>query len=253
MTIDPRLQKQIAAHPYPLLFVTISGAHLYGFPSADSDYDLRGVHLLPLPELLGLTPANETVEKSGIHDGLEIDLVTHDAKKFFTMMLKKNGYVLEQLLSPWIVKTSPEHLELKAIAADCITKFHAHHYLGFAETQWKLFQKADPPRVKPLLYVYRVLLTGIHLMRSGEVEANLVRLNETAKLPYLPDLIAQKTGGAEKAVLSQVDLEFHRREYERLLAELEQAFEETHLPSTGSGEAALNDLLIRIRLSGTAF
>lgn len=253
MTIDPRLQKQIAAHPYPLLFVTISGAHLYGFPSADSDYDLRGVHLLPLPELLGLTPANETVEKSGIHDGTEIDLVTHDAKKFFTMMLKKNGYVLEQLLSPWIVKTSPEHAELKAIAADCITKYHAHHYLGFAETQWKLFQKADPPRVKPLLYVYRVLLTGIQLMRSGEIEANLVRLNETAKLPYLPDLIAQKTGGAEKAVLSQVDLEFHRREYERLLTESEQAFEETHLPATGRGEDSLNDLLIRIRLSGTAF
>jgi uncharacterized protein len=253
MTTDPRLQKQIAEHPYPLLFVTISGAHLYGFPSADSDYDLRGVHLLPLPILVGLTPANETVEKSGIHDGLEIDLVTHDAKKFFAMMLKKNGYVLEQLLSPWIVKTSPEHAELKAIAADCFTKFHAHHYLGFAETQWMLFQKADPPRVKPLLYVYRVLLTGIHLMRSGEIEANLVRLNETAKLPYLRDLIALKTGGAEKAVLSPVDLEFHRREYERLLAELEQAAEQTHLPATASGEAALNDLLIRIRLSGTAF
>ena len=253
MTTDPRLQEQIAEHPYPLLFVTISGAHLYGFPSADSDYDLRGVHLLPLPDLVGLTPANETVEKSGIHDGLEIDLVTHDAKKFFAMMLKKNGYVLEQLLSPWVVKTSPEHAELKAIAADCVTKHHAHHYLGFAETQWKLFQKADPPHVKPLLYVYRVLLTGIHLMRSGEIEANLVLLNETAKLPYLSDLIAQKTGGAEKAVLSPVDLDFHRREYERLLAGLEEAAGQTHLPATGSGEAALNDLLIRIRLSGTAF
>ncbi len=253
MTTDPRLLKQVAEHPYPLLFVTISGAHLYGFPSADSDYDLRGVHLLPLPKLVGLNPGDDTVEKSGIHDGLEIDLVTHDAKKFFTMMLKKNGYVLEQLLSPWIVKTSPEHAELKAIATDCITKYHAHHYLGFAETQWKLFQKADPPHVKPLLYVYRVLLTGIHLMRSGVIEANLVRLNETAKLPYLPDLIAQKTGGAEKAVLSPVDLEFHRREYERLLAELEQSFEVTHLPAEASGEAALNDLLIRIRLSGMAF
>ena len=252
MTTDPRLLKQVAEHPYPLLFVTISGAHLYGFPSADSDYDLRGVHLLPLPKLVGLNPGDDTVEKSGIHDGLEIDLVTHDAKKFFTMMLKKNGYVLEQLLSPWIVKTSPEHAELKAIATDCITKYHAHHYLGFAETQWKLFQKVDPPHVKPLLYVYRVLLTGIHLMRSGVIEANLVRLNETAKLPYLPDLIAQKTGGAEKAVLSPVDPEFHRREYERLLAELEQAFEVTHLPAEASGEAALNDLLVRIRLSGSA-
>lgn len=40
--------------PYPFLFATISGAHLYGFPSPDSDYDLRGVHILPVKELLGL-------------------------------------------------------------------------------------------------------------------------------------------------------------------------------------------------------
>ena len=48
MIIDPRLYKQVEGHPYPLLFATISGAHLYGFPSPDSDYDLRGAHLLPL-------------------------------------------------------------------------------------------------------------------------------------------------------------------------------------------------------------
>ena len=42
MTIDPRLHRIVAAQPYPLLFATISGAHLYGFPSPDSDFDLRG-------------------------------------------------------------------------------------------------------------------------------------------------------------------------------------------------------------------
>ena len=51
---DPRLLRQAHSHPYPLLFATISGAHLYGFPSPDSDYDLRGVHLLPLEEVVGL-------------------------------------------------------------------------------------------------------------------------------------------------------------------------------------------------------
>lgn len=248
MNFDSRLHRQITEHPYPLLFTTISGAHLYGFPSPDSDYDLRGVHLLPLSEVVGLKPGHETVEKSGIHDGLEIDLVTHDAKKFFGLMLNKNGYVLEQLLSPLIVHAMPEHAELKSIAADCITRHHAHHYLGFAETQWKLFQKADPPHVKPLLYVFRVLLTGIHLMRSGEIEANLVRLNETAKLPYIPDLIECKTSGPEKGSLEQADLDFHGREYERLRAELQQAYETSHLPEAPRGTAALNDLLVRIRL-----
>jgi predicted nucleotidyltransferase len=247
MTIDPRLHKEVTDHPYPLLFVTISGAHLYGFPSSDSDYDLRGVHLLPLKDVVGLAPGEETVERSGIHDGLEIDLVTHDAKKFFGLMLKKNGYVMEQLLSPLVVHTTPEHEELQAIAADCLTKHHAHHYLGFAETQWKLFQKEDPPHVKPLLYVYRVLLTGIHLLRTGEVEANLVRLNETAKLPYIAELVERKVAGPETGRLEQPDLEFHQREYERLRGALMQAFDESHLPEVPNGARPLNDFLVRIR------
>jgi uncharacterized protein len=242
------LLKQVATHPYPLLFATISGAHLYGFPSPDSDFDLRGVHLLPLQDLLGMYDLEETVEKSGIHDGLEIDLVTHDAKKFFGLMLKKNGYVLEQLMSPLVVYSTPEHEELKAIAADCITKHHAHHYFGFAETQWKLFLKADPPHVKPLLYVYRVLLTGIHLMRTGEVEANLVRLNDEMRLPYIADLIARKTGGPEKGLIEEADLKFHQGEYERLRILLQSVFDESRLPETPKATAALNDLLLRVRL-----
>jgi uncharacterized protein len=243
------LKKQIDAHPYPLVFATISGAHLYGFPSPDSDFDLRGVHLLPLKEVVGLQIGPETIERSGIFDGLEIDLVTHDAKKFFTLLLRKNGYVLEQVLSPLVVYTTPEHAELKAIAAQCVTRHHAHHYLGFAETQWKLFEKENPPRVKPLLYVYRVLLTGIYLMQTGEVEANLVRLNETAKLPYLGDLIQRKLEGAEKERLSDADVGFHRGEYERLRLQLEQAYRTSQLSETSSASAALNDLLIRLRLT----
>jgi predicted nucleotidyltransferase len=248
MNFDARLHKQISAHPYPLLFATISGAHLYGFPSPDSDFDLRGVHLLPLKQIVGLTEGHETIEKSGIDDGLEIDLVTHDAKKFFGLMLKKNGYVLEQLLSPLIVLTTPEHEELKSLATNCITKHHAHHYLGFAETQWKLFQKADPPHVKPLLYVFRVLLTGIHLMRSGQIEANLVQLNEDAKLAYIPDLIDRKLSGPEKGKLESTDLTLYTQEYERLRSVLQAAFEESRLPEVPSAGPALNDLLIRIRL-----
>lgn len=147
-----------------------------------------------------------------------------------------------------VIHTTPEHEELKAVAADCITRHHAHHYSGFAETQWKLFEKEDPPKVKPLLYVYRVLLTGIHLMRTGEVEANLVRLNESAELPYLPELIDRKVNGTEKGRVPAADLTFHRAEYERLRAELERAYEESRLPDRPSGGEALNGLLVRLRL-----
>jgi len=248
MMIRDSLLKVVSNQPYPLLFATISGAHLYGFPSADSDYDLRGAHILPVTEVVGLEPGRETIEVSEIQEGLELDLVTHDIKKFLFLLLKKNGYVLEQLYSPLVVSTTPEHEELKAIATGCITRHHSYHYFGFAQTQWKLFTKERPYKVKPLLYVYRVLLTGIHLMQTGEVEANLVNLNEVFKLPYIPDLIARKLAGAEKSVLKDADVTFHQQEYDRLCTELEEASQFSRLPEAPSVKVALNELLVRLRI-----
>jgi predicted nucleotidyltransferase len=111
-----------------------------------------------------------------------------------------------------------------------------------------LFEKENPRRAKPLLYVYRVLLTGIHLMRTGEVQANLVTLNETFNLPFVPDLIARKLAGGEHSALNDADLEFHRSQYVRLRGELESAMASSTLPEAPSARAALNDLLLRLRL-----
>jgi predicted nucleotidyltransferase len=179
---------------------------------------------------------------------LELDLVTHDVKKFFGLLLKRNGYVLELLTSPLVVYTSPEHEELKAIAHHCITRHHIHHYLGFAETQWKLFEKEPPPRVKPLLYMYRVLLTGIHLMRIGEVQANLLLLNDLFRLPYIPELVARKLAGLERSRLSEVDAAYHKGEFERLGRVLEETSAASRLPDTPAGQEALDELLVRIRM-----
>jgi predicted nucleotidyltransferase len=246
---DARLRDVVARQPYPLIFATISGAHLYGFPSPDSDFDLRGCHVLPIQEVVGLGSGRETIETSTVEGGTEVDLVTHDARKFFGMLLKKNGYVLEQLYSPLIVRTTPEHDELKSIARGCVTRHHNHHYRGFAETQWRLFAKETPPRVKPLLYVYRVLLTGIHLMRTGEVEANLLRLNGEAGLPRVKDLVARKRAGAEASVLVDEEVSTHRQEYERLQLALEDAHRCSHLPDAPIARKALDDLLVRMRLA----
>lgn len=246
------LRRTAAAHPYPLLFATVSGAHLYGFPSADSDYDLRGVHILPVERLIGLERGEETVESSDVRAGVEVDLVTHDVGKFLRLLLKPNGYVLEQLYSPLVVQTTPEHEELKEIARGCITRRHVRHYTGFAQNQWRLFEKESPRRVKPLLYVYRVLLTGIHLMRTGKVEANLVRLNEEFALPYVLELIERKAGIAERAMLGDADLAFHEREFERLIGELEEAGARSTLPEFPSVGPALNDFAIRVRMARAA-
>jgi len=248
VTIDARLPAIAKAQPYPLLFATISGAHLYGFPSPDSDWDLRGVHILPPAEVVGLKEGPDSLTIEEKRDGFELDLVTHDVKKFFGLLLRRNGYVLEQLFSPLVVVTTPEHAELKAIARGCVTRHHNHHYLGFAQTQWDLFAKESPRRVKPLLYVYRVLLTGIHLMRTGEIEANIVRLNEDARLPQIPELVARKLAGPEKATLDDADVAFHEAEVATLRRELETAGASSSLAEEPTAREALHDLLLRIRL-----
>jgi len=255
MHIDPRLHQIVAAQPYPLLFATISGAHLYGFPSPDSDFDLRGVHLLPVAKIAGLETSDETIEDARIIEQLDMDIVSHDAKKFFKLLLKKNGYVLEQLYSPLVVHTTPAHAELKQIAGGCITRHHSHHYFGFAETQWKLFLKESPRRVKPLLYVYRVLLTGVWLMRTGRIEANLVTLNDNEfRLPYLLELVARKLGGPEQSKLEDADVSFHEAEYHRLRGLLQEAHDRSTLAEAPLAETCgqLNDLLVRLRLTGSA-
>jgi hypothetical protein len=91
------------------------------------------------------------------------------------------------------------------------------------------------------------LLTGIHLLRTGEVQAHLPTLNESFKLPYVPDLIAYKTSSREYTTLSDVDVAFHTAEYERLLRMLEDASTASPLPDEPTAKPALNDLLLRVR------
>jgi hypothetical protein len=88
-------------------------------------------------------------------------------------------------------------------------------------------------------------------MQTGEVEANLRTLNETAQLSYIDELIERKLTGPEKGNLPEADMEFHEKEYGRLVAELEVASEKSELPEVPSGKAALNDLLVRVRLHGS--
>jgi predicted nucleotidyltransferase len=237
----------VAEQPDPVLFATVSGAHLYGFPSRDSDVDLRGAHLLPAAILVGLREPEETRSRMWDRDGVEMDLVTHDVRKFVRLMLRRNGYVLEQLLSPLVVHTTDAHRELADLAPGVITSHHAHHYRGFAATQWRLFGKTG--ELKPLLYTFRVLLTGVHLMRSGEVQAHLPTLLGEVDAPaYLPDLIAAKAerehGDAD------VDHARVQADVERLHTVLDEAQEGSALPGAATAHDALHDFLVRIRLEG---
>ncbi|GHF04539.1 hypothetical protein GCM10010359_01830 [Streptomyces morookaense] len=86
-----------------------------------------------------------------------------------------------------------DHTALVDLAPRLLTRHHAYHYRGFARTQWRLFGKSG--ELKPLLYTFRVLLTGIHLMRTHEVRADLPTLLDNVRAPdCIRDLVAAKVG-----------------------------------------------------------
>ena len=246
-TLPPWLGSVVAEQRYPLVFATVSGAHLYGFASIDSDVDLRGVHLLPAADVVGLRSAPETLQHMEIREEVELDLVTHDLLKFCRLLLRNNGYVAEQLLSPLVVATSPLHRELMALWPGLATRQHSHHYRGFAETQWKLFERNG--ELKPALYTLRVLLTGIHLMRTGEIVADLRRLWPDFRVPYVPELIEAKRQGEHLPLGSLISVDLLRDDVTRLVATLEEAAAASRLPERPSAHDALHDLVVNARLA----
>lgn len=180
--------------PYPLVCATITGSHAFGCADALSDYDVHGIHLLPLHNVLGFEPLRETIERKTTHpkDGLEVDIATHDLKKFVLLLLKGNGNILEDLYSPLVLHSTPLHEELKLLGKGCITKMLAHHYKGMAYNQQRRMKSNE---VKKYLHTYRCLLMGIHLMRTGTLMMDLPTLATEYGCKEVRTLIAYKQAG----------------------------------------------------------
>jgi len=223
------LKKYISTINKKFLFITLSGAHIYGFPSPDSDYDLRGVHIWPLRDVFSLKKSNETYEVSTVYENREIDFVSHEVEKYFSLLLRgNNGYVMEQIYSPLVIQESNYFPLLKDIAGGFICKLLYHHYRGFAGNQIKLIGKTETPSAKSFLYLYRVLMTGIEVLKTGRIETDIVKLNMAFGFDFIPELIEIKK--KEKSKISPGDIEFYMKRVEFLEKELDRILENSPLP-----------------------
>jgi uncharacterized protein len=233
--------------PEPL-FATISGAHLYGFASPNSDVDLRGAFVLPTKALLGLDEPNETLSVADASAGLELDWVAHEVRKFVRMMTQDNGYVLEQLYSPLVIVGNEEHEELKELGRCCVTRGLFRHYRGFARGRRKLLAEPNPT-VKHLLYAYRVYLTGIRALRTGTIEANVIELNEEFRFAQITELVERKREGAEKMLLDPAEIPAQLEVLDGLETALDAAHASSALPEHVTNRAALDDFVVRVRMA----
>jgi predicted nucleotidyltransferase len=209
------------------------------------------MHIVPARKLLGLKSVRETFEAEDYTEGrVDCEIVSHDILKYFRLLLKNNGYVLEQVFSPLVIIEGilPR---LRPIAMRCITKQHYKHYCGFSTNEWTQFHRRPEKHVKRILYVFRILLTGIYLMRTGRVEANINVLNDEFKLSYIPDLIRQKLEGYEHGELAAGHgIDFYQRQFEALSATLEEEYTKSPLPERADGFDDLEKLLLELRQVG---
>ena len=245
----PALGKWVCERVPGSLFWTVSGSHLYGFSSADSDIDLRGAFAAPLANLVGIRPVTDTRESKDVLDGREVESVAHEAGKYLRLLAKHNGYVLEQIFSP-LVAHGAEFLErLRPLAARCVTTGCHRHYRGFLHTSRSQFEKEAAKKAKTLLYAYRVVLTGIHMLETGEVEPHLPTLNERFRLSFIPELIERKAS-AEFGVLTDVDVAFHRDELAKWEKKLDEAHAASKLPAEPPWDE-LDQFLVGLRLGSS--
>ncbi|MCB9594867.1 MAG: nucleotidyltransferase domain-containing protein [Sandaracinaceae bacterium] len=238
----------LAAHPPPgaLLHVGLVGAHDYGFPSPDSDLDLKGMHLAPTTSLLGLTPISDTHDVLTELEGVELDLTTHEAGKALALLLRGNGNVLERLMAPVQAYATDALDELRALATGALSKRFAQHYRGYFGGMVREHERE--PRAKSALYACRVALTGIHLLGAAECRTD-VTSNAAEYGLDVTELIAIKRAGPEKGPLpAALDGEL-RASWPRLDGMLADALERTSLPDEPPNAAAIEAWLVAARLA----
>jgi uncharacterized protein len=227
--------------------VYLSGAHAYGFPSPDSDLDLKCIHVAPTRELVGLFPSEGGAESMVVRDGVEIDYGSNELGPVVRGVLKGNGNYLERILGELVLDADyPRLAELRPLVQAALSRRVHRHYAGFAHSQLEAAEKS--PTAKRVLYVLRTALTGIHLLESRELVTDLTMLMDRHGLAAARELIAVKQRG-EKVALAGDELERWRGELIRVLAALDEAVTRSPLPDEPAPKAvaALDDWLLEVR------
>ena len=239
MTLDlENIAKITNDLPFRPIFITVSGAHLYGFESYNSDLDLRGCHWPIAQEFLRYSHQKDTFEKMW-HKSLyfvnELDIVSHSLLKYIHLLTKQpNGYVIEQLLSPLSVITTELHGELVKLAKATISKELSLHYIGFLKNQKRLGEAQKLKEIKLVLYQARIIALSAYLARTGKIQSNLVLANEEVKIfdqSKVLELVEIKKSG-EKNNFPDIKLkEYWLNELELKEKLINVEFEKSKLPN----------------------
>lgn len=242
-TVAARFLSAATAEREPVV-VALSGAHAYGFPSPDSDLDLKAVHVAPTATLLGLRPSSRPVERVEVVEGVELDYSSHELGAVLAGVLKGNGNFIERILGDLLLVRTPLLDALQPLVRASLSQRSHHHYRGFALNQRREAERTR--RAKKVLYVLRTTLTGAHLLRTGELVTDVTRLAPTYGVE-LRDLLEAKAK-AEQQHLEDATYALAVARMDAAFRTLDDALTEAVLPVDPPNAGDLDAWLVETRL-----
>jgi predicted nucleotidyltransferase len=142
-----------------VLHAAESGSRAWGFPSPDSDFDVRFLYAHARDWYVSLSEERDVIERP--LDERSVDLAGWDIRKALRLLLRSNPALYEWLASPIVYVEAPLRAELKALfEAAASPRALAHHYWSIARGQWRAeIEGRSQVRLKKYFYVVRPLLS----------------------------------------------------------------------------------------------
>ncbi|MEK6926896.1 MAG: nucleotidyltransferase domain-containing protein [Nanoarchaeota archaeon] len=174
-----------------ILLAIESGSREWGFASEDSDYDIRCIHISPTEKYLSLEEPKKQIE---LIKG-NLDLVSWDIKKFFSLFLKSNPTVSEWLSSNIIyVNNKFDNLDkndlLKIFENNFSKSKLQHHYISLAKQNYEKY--INLPSKEVLLKKYVYILRALGCIEYIERTNKLPPLNWKESSIYLPKEVQER-------------------------------------------------------------
>jgi predicted nucleotidyltransferase/aspartyl/asparaginyl beta-hydroxylase (cupin superfamily) len=164
-----------------ILFAVESGSRAWGFPSPDSDYDVRFVYARRAPWYLSIYPGRDVVE-TPIEQ--EMDVNGWDLRKALHLILKSNAVISEWLETPIVYRRDASAVSRLRRFADRVLNPRAltYHYVHLAQRQVATKLARDQIALKRYFYALRPALA-----------LRFLRLQAGRPPMHLRDLVARTT------------------------------------------------------------
>ncbi len=152
-----------------ILLACETGSRAWGFPSPDSDFDVRVIYKHEKDWYLSLTEEKDTIDY--FLENNEIDISGWDLRKSLRLLWKSNPPLLERIQSPIIYKADKEFLTgINSVAQKTYSRIATiHHYLSMAKKALEEVLSSNDYKLKRFFYALRASVACLWILEKEEI------------------------------------------------------------------------------------